>query len=154
MSAQTLSDMVDEFISGVHSEVWCNFATLDTRNRIRSRVLHPIWEKTADGVVGWIATGRESLKAKHLRHNPHASLCYMKNPLKPIYIDCTTAWVDDMTEKQRIWDLFVTTPQPLGYDLAPFFGSVDSPSYGLLKITPWRIELGDLFGTARVWKKD
>ncbi|MCU0480203.1 MAG: pyridoxamine 5'-phosphate oxidase family protein [Anaerolineae bacterium] len=153
MAAQTLASIADDFIAGVHSEVWCNFATLDTQNRIRSRVLHPIWEKTADGVVGWIATGRTSLKAKHLAHNPHASLCYMKNPLKPIYIECRTEWIDDMNQKKRIWDLFVSTPQPLGYDLAPFFGSVDNPGYGLLQLTPWRIELGDLFGEARVWKR-
>jgi general stress protein 26 len=153
MATQTLATIVDDFIAGVHSEVWCNFATLDTQNRIRSRVLHPIWEKTPDGVVGWIATGRTSLKAKHLEHNPHASLCYMKNPLKPIYIECRTEWIDDTNQKKRIWDLFVSTPQPLGYDLAPFFGSVDNPGYGLLQLTPWRIELGDLFGEARVWKR-
>lgn len=153
MATQTLATLVDDFIVGVHNEVWCNFATVDTQNRIRSRVLHPIWEKTTDGVVGWIATGRTSLKAKHLEHNPHASLCYMKNPLKPIYIECRTEWIDDMNQKKRIWELFGSTSQPLGYDLAPFFGAVDNPGYGLLQLIPWRIELGDLFGEARVWKR-
>ncbi|MDX2078396.1 MAG: pyridoxamine 5'-phosphate oxidase [bacterium] len=152
MAIQTLSTIVDDFIAGAHSDVWCNFATLDTHNRLRSRVLHPIWEKTADGVVGWIATGRTSLKAKHLANNPHASLCYMKNPLKPIYVECKTAWVEDMAQKKRIWELLAHTPQPLGYDPAPFFGDYNSPNYGLLQLIPWRIELGDLFGEARFWK--
>jgi general stress protein 26 len=144
--------IAEDFITAAHRDVWCSVSTLDTQNRLRSRVLHPIWENSADHTVGWIATGRNSLKAKHLLHNPSMSLCYMKDPLKPVYIDCYGEWVDDMGEKGRIWDLFGSVPPPLGYNLASFFGSVDNPGYGLLKLTPWRIELGDLFGQARVWQ--
>jgi hypothetical protein len=28
-------------------------------------------------------------------------------------------------EKQRIWNLFKTTPEPVGYDPEPTFGSID-----------------------------
>ncbi len=140
------------FLEAVHSEVWCSVATLDTHNRLRSRVLHPIWENHGDHTIGWIATGRDSLKARHLAHNPSLSLCYMKNPFKPVYADCMAAWEDDMSEKRRLWELLGTTPPPLGYNLASFFESVENPNYGLLKLTPWRIELGDLFGEAQVWQ--
>lgn len=152
MHVSEFSTIADEFLASVHSQVWCSVATQDTHNRIRSRVLHPIWENHADHTVGWVATGRTSPKAAHIAHNPHLSLCYMKDPLKPVYIDCRATWIDDAGEKQRIWDLLVNTPPPLGYDLAPFFGSVDNPAYGLLKLTPWRIELADLFGQTRVWR--
>lgn len=152
MKVEHFNTIAADFIAAVHSQVWCNVATVDTGGRPRSRVLHPIWELHEGGTVGWIATGRSSLKAKHLAHNPHVSLVYMKDPLKPVYVDCHTEWAEDMGEKQRVWQWFGTTPPPLGYDLTPFFGSVDSPEYGLLKLTPHRIELGDLFGEARVWR--
>lgn len=151
MQIMSLALLAEVFIEAVHSQVWCSVATLDPQNRVRSRVLHPIWETDGEQAVGWIATGRTSPKARHIAHNPHLSLCYMKNPLKPIYVDCTAEWVDDRVEKQRIWELFSNTPPPLGYNLAGFFEGVDHPSYGLLRLTPWRIELGDLFGESQVW---
>jgi general stress protein 26 len=147
MKIASFSEIEAEFIEKVHKIVWCNVATLDTENRIRSRVLHPIWE----GSTGWIATGRTSLKAKHLEHNPSVSLAYIADPLKPVYAECTAAWIDDPLEKKRIWDWFGSTPSPLGYDLAQFFGSLDNPGYGVLKLTPWRIELGNLLGEGKVW---
>jgi hypothetical protein len=45
--------------------------------------------------------------------------------------------------------LFAGTPPPLGYDLGL---SADNPDYGLLKLTPWRIELGDWFGEPKIWQ--
>lgn len=152
MKTNTYTDIAEAFIEAAHSQVWCSVASLDTKNRLRSRVLHPIWENGTDFPTGWIATGRNTLKAKHLLHNPTLSLCYMVDPLKPLYVDCRGEWVDEMAEKQRLWDLLRTTPPPLGYDPAHFFGTVDNPGFGILKLTPWRIELGDLFGQARVWQ--
>ncbi|MEM9952210.1 MAG: pyridoxamine 5'-phosphate oxidase family protein [Chloroflexota bacterium] len=140
MKTNRFSDIEKEFIQRVHDDVWCSMTTINRANRPRSRVLHPIWE----GQIGWIATGRYSHKSKHLAENPYVSLTYMKDPLNPVYVDCKTEWIDDMTEKQRIWDLFSNTPPPLGYNLAQFFGSVDSEGYGLLKLMPWRIELYSL----------
>lgn len=152
MTHLPFTEIAPQFIESAHQQVWCSAATLDTQNRLRSRVLHPIWEAHPDHVIGWIATGRDSLKAKHLAHNPTISLCYMKNPLKPTYADCYGEWIEDSAEKKRIWDLFIHTPPPLGYEVAAFFGSVENPSYGLLQLKPWRLELGDLLGQARVWQ--
>jgi general stress protein 26 len=150
MKVDSFSEIEQEFIEKVHKIVWCNVTTIDTKGRPRSRVLHPIWE----GSTGWIATGRTSLKAKHLAQNPYVSLAYIQDPLKPVYAECTAEWVDDTAEKQRIWDLFCNTPPPLGYDMARFFGSLDSPNYGLLKLTPWHIEMSSLFeGKSVIWEK-
>lgn len=151
MKAADFSEIEAEFIKRAHSAVWCAAATVDTSNRVRSRVLHPIWE----GSTGWVATGRHSLKATHLAHNPYMSLTYLADPVKPVYIDCTAEWLDDMTGKQRIWDLFRAAPAPLGYDPKLFFGSVESPGFGVLKLTPWRIELLDIADRAnlrQVWR--
>ena len=140
MNVPSFSDIEAEFIKRAHAAVWCSAATLDTKNRLRSRVLHPIWE----GAVGWVATGRHSLKAKHLEHNRYISLAYLADPVKPVYADCTAEWQDDLATKKRVWELFRAAPPPLGYDPKLFFGTVDSPGFGVLKLTPWRIELFDI----------
>lgn len=140
MSVTDFSEIEAEFMRRVAKTVWCSVATIDTKGRTRTRILHPVWE----GAVGWIATGRDSLKAKHIAANPHVSLSYWDPDHEQVLVDCTAAWEDDASEKQRLWDLFKATPEPLGYDLAAFFQSVDNPGYGLMKLTPWRIELWSL----------
>lgn len=152
MLIANFDDIAAEFMAAVQDQVWCSAATLDTENRVRSRVLHPIWELIDGKAVAWIATGRTSPKANDLAHNPNISLTYMKDPLKPVYIDGIGEWIDVTSEKIRIWNLLGSTPPPVGYDPAPFFNTVENPFYGVLKITPRRIELADLFGERQVWQ--
>jgi hypothetical protein len=57
-----------------------------------------------------------------------------------------------MAAKQHLWDLMLSTPQPYGYDPAPIFQSVDHPSFGVLKVTPWRIELSEFPTNTRIWR--
>lgn len=150
MKTQNFADIEQEFIEKAHRMVWCNAATVDSKNRVRSRVLHPIWE----GSTGWILTSPQSLKAKHLANNPTISIAYIAEPLTPMYAECTAAWINEAAEKQRLWDLFANTPEPLGYNPTPFFQSVDSPHFGVLKLIPWRIELGNLTGQSKVWEAE
>ncbi len=137
MRVEQFSEIEAEFIRRVHTMVWCSAATVDSQQRPRSRILHPIWE----GATGWIGTHRNSYKTKHLAQNPHMSLAYIANVMQPAYVECSAAWVDDPEQKQRIWDLFKNAPEPLGYDPAPLFISADHENFGLLKLTPWRIDL-------------
>jgi general stress protein 26 len=137
MRVTNFSDIEAEFIQRVHTMVWCNAATIDSQQRPRSRILHPIWE----GSIGWIGTHRNSHKSWHLAQNPYMSLAYIANVMNPVYVDCTAEWVDDLAQKQRIWELFKAAPEPLGYDPALTFISPDHENFGLLKLTPWRIDL-------------
>jgi general stress protein 26 len=137
MQVTHFSEIEAEFIQRVHTMIWCNAATVDHRQRPRSRVLHPIWE----GATGWICTHRNSYKGKHLAHNPYISLAYITDIHKPVYVDCIAQWVDDSAQKRRIWELFKNTPPPLGFDPTPDFVSADHENFGLLKLTPWRIAL-------------
>jgi uncharacterized pyridoxamine 5'-phosphate oxidase family protein len=137
MEVKHFSEIEEEFIQRVHTMVWCNVATVDRRQRPRSRILHPIWE----GSTGWIGTHRNSYKHKHLARNPYVSLAYITELFKPVFVDCTAAWVDDLEQKKRIWDLFKNTPPPLGYDPTNDFISPDHENFGVLKLTPWRIAL-------------
>jgi general stress protein 26 len=150
----TFAEIESEFIGRVHTMVWCSVATIDTKNRPRSRILHPIWEIQDGRPVGWIATSRHSPKSKHLAHNPYVSLAYIANVFQPVYVDCTAQWDDHLETKQRIWELFRTTPPPLGYDPAPIFKAADDPNFGILKLTPWRIVLADMASPPpyRIWQ--
>lgn len=154
MKVTDFSEIEAEFIQRVHTMVWCSVATVDSHNRPRSRVLHPIWE----GATGWITTHRHSHKARHLAHNPYVSLAYITNIHTPVYADCVAEWVDDLDEKRRIWELFKSTPPPLGYDPAMEFGTPEHDDFGLLKLTPWRIDLVSFPAPSfeegtRVWRR-
>ncbi len=155
MNITHFSEIESEFIERVHTMVWCNVATVDSQGLPRSRILHPIWE----GSTGWIGTHRHSHKSQHLARNPYVSLAYIANVMAPVYIDATAEWVDDMAQKERIWNLFKATPEPLGYDPAVSFGSVDHANFGLLKLTPWRIDVvtfpsPSMDEGTKVWRRD
>lgn len=137
MEIANFADMEAEFIARVHSMVWCSVATVDGKGRPRSRILHPIWE----GKTGWIGTHRNSYKSHHIDRNPYISLAYVRDVMQPVYIDCTAVWESDLDVKKRVWDLFKNTPEPLGYDPAHDFIRYDHENYGLLNLTPWRIDL-------------
>jgi general stress protein 26 len=152
VNVTTLAEIEAEFLARVHGMVWGNVATVDRLNRPRSRVLHTIWE----GGTGWTATRRHSFKARHLEDNPYVSLAYIADLLKPVYVDATAIWAEDLADKRRVWDLFASTPPPLGYDPVPIFQSPDHPDFGLLKFTPWRIKLADGTGqgTNYFWRRE
>ena len=152
MDVATFDEIAEEFDARVRRIVWCSAATVDAKGRPRQRILHPIWE----GAIGWIATNRHSHKEKHLAKNEHVSLSYWDQQHQQIYADCAALWEDDPAEKRRIWDLYASTPPPLGYDPAMIWK--DGPAgetFGLLKLTPWRIELSGMSITnpqpPRVW---
>jgi hypothetical protein len=91
-------------------------------------------------------------KAAHLAHCRYVSVAYVAEVATPCYADCLAAWEDDPATRRRVWELFASTPPPLGYDPAPIFGQPESPEFGLLRLTPWRVELDDLPARRRVWR--
>jgi len=140
MDVRSFSEIEAEFMARVRRIVWCTVATVDRAGRPRTRILHPIWE----GTTGWIATGRQSHKAKHLAANPYVSLSYWDQKHDIIYVECRAEWRDDAAEKRRVWDLYKSTPPPLGYDPAMIWPSPDDPGFGLLHLEPSRIELAGM----------
>jgi len=140
LDVASFAEIEEEFQARIASIVWCTVTTVDRKDRPRARILHPVWE----GSTGWIATGRDSFKAKHIDHNPFVSLSYWDPQHKQVYAECRATWIEDSAEKQRLWELFKSTPAPLGYDLGMFWKSPEDPSYGLLRLDPWRIELWSL----------
>ena len=146
MDVNDFSEIEDEFMARVRRIAWCTAATVDRKGRPRTRILHPIWEHS----TGWIATGRHSLKEKHIEKTPYMSLTYWDPQHQQIYADCRVEWADGAADKQRIWDLYKNTPPPLGYDPIMIWpGGVAQGDFGLLKLTPYRVEL---FGLGEMFK--
>jgi len=138
MNTVKFDDIAKTFDERVRKIVWCTFTTLDTSGRPFSRVLHPIWE----GRVGWVGTGRHTLKTKHLAVNPNVALFYWTTEHDTVMVRCRAEWADDADTKQRIWNLLKSTPEPVGYDPILFWkGGVTDPTFGVLELTPSRIEL-------------
>ena len=148
MEVSTFEEIESEFMQRVTKAVYCSMATIDRKGRPRSRMMHPIW----DGPTGWVISWPESHKAKHLQANPYVSLAYIQDRDKPVYVDCSAEWIDEVREKERIWKLHQTTPPPLGFDPQPHYGTVHHRYYGLLRFRPWRIELGKLQGEPIIWR--
>ena len=146
MEVNSFAEIEEEFNQRVSSTVWCIFTTVDTRNRPRSRVVHPVWE----GTTGWLTTRRNSFKGKHLAQNPYVSVSYY-HPAKPVYADCAAEWVDDLAEKQRVWDYIKAIPPLYGFDPAPIYESPDHENFGLIKLIPWRIEVATIPTEKLVW---
>ncbi len=44
--------------------------------------------------------------------------------------------------------MYVRAPEPVGYDS----GGVGNPEFGVLALSPWRVELVDGPGASRVWR--
>jgi general stress protein 26 len=144
----SFSDIRDEFLERVNRHVYCNLATIDPQGRPRSRVIHVVWE----GATGWITTNPTYPKARHLAANPYVSLGYVADIAAPAYAECRAEWVSEFDEKKRTWEMIKALPAPLGFDPAPINGAPDDPRFGLIKLTPWRIQLCDPPAYHRIWQ--
>ena len=154
MDVASFDDIAADFDERVRRIVWATVTTVDRSGRPRSRLLHPIW----DGPTGYIMTGPASHKAKHLAANPYVSVSYWDPKHDTVFAECKSEWVADPAQKQRVWDLFENTPEPYGYNPAMFWpDGPATPAFGVMKLTPWRIELYSLADLAQrrmatVWR--
>ena len=134
----TFDELAAEFHRRVSRIVWCTLATVAPDGMPWTRVLHPVWEAS----TGWIATTRHGLKARHLAHEPRVSLTYWDAVQDVVTVHATADWADDAPTRERVWQLFLTTPPPLGYDPGDFWpGGPDDPAFGLLRLRPTRIDI-------------
>jgi general stress protein 26 len=134
-----------QFIAVAHRIVWCTVATVDHRNRPRSRVLHPYWDLHDDELVGWITTRPTPLKVAHLEHTPYVSCSYWDATHDVAVAECHAEWVEDAAVKQHAWDLFRTAPEPLGHDpYAIWPDGPEDPDAGVLRLSPWRLRVAGM----------
>lgn len=158
---QAFADLEADFHAVVSKIIWPSMTTIDRRGRPRTRIVHPVW----DGATGYVVTARGALKVKHLeQQSPYVALCYVDlegiNPAAhQVYVECKAELIDEVEEKKRIWELFKSQPEPYGYDPALFFpAGPEDAEIGILKLTPWRLEVFSLAaamsGGPKVWRQD
>ncbi len=115
---------------------WAYLATEDG-DQPKVRVVHPGF----DGQRVWIATGRNSAKARHVAKNPKVELFYqISGEMLHLTVTGRAIFVEDLAEKKRVWNGKV-----FDYDLAQFWpAGPESKDFGLMLISPSRVELTSL----------
>jgi hypothetical protein len=149
--------IADAFIAIAHRVIWCTLATVDRRGRPRSRIVHPIWERTGDGLVGWLTSRPTPLRRAHLAANPYVSA--------PTGIPRTTSRsrsaaprVTDPAAREHAWACFRAAPPPLGHDPATIWAAgLEDPDAGVIRLDPWRLRAAAAATLAsgepaRVWR--
>jgi hypothetical protein len=156
---ESFAALEEEFLRFTRAIVPCTATTVDARGRPRSRMLHPIFEVVDGRPVGWVVTSKTPVKAAHLAANPHMACAYWSPAQNTVFVDCLARWVEDAETRRRVFDLFQSTPPPLGYDLSGFGADgPDNPLFTPLRLDPWRIQVmrgeefpvGNLAG--RIWR--
>jgi len=140
---QELTEVAPAFIEMAHRIVWASAATVDSRGRPRSRILHPIWQWDGTSLGGWIATGPTPMKRAHLCARPYLSLSYWSPSHDTCVADCEVEWAFDDETRTMVWDLFKNAPAPVGYDPAimPAWDKPTSDSFAALRLKPWRLRV-------------
>jgi hypothetical protein len=138
-----LADVAPAFVEMAHRIVWCSAATVDSRGRPRTRVLHPFWQWDGTTLTGWIATGPTPIKRAHLDRSPHVSLSYWAPDHDTCVAECRTTWAFDDDTRTMVWDLFKNAPPPVGYDpaLIPVWDSPTSDAFAALRLDPWHLRV-------------
>ncbi len=127
------SETLQNFHDVAKKATWAYLATA-AGDQPKVRVVHPAFE----GEKLWVATGRNSAKGKHIAKNPKVELFYqVGTDFVHLTVTGTARFIDDPAEKKRVWEGKV-----FDYDLAQFWpGGHQAPDFGLMLVTPSRIEL-------------
>jgi hypothetical protein len=148
--------VVETFVSIAHRIVWCSLATVDRRGRPRSRLVHPIWERTEDGLVGWLISRPTPLRRAHLAATPFVSCSYWDPQHDVAVAECAATWVGD---GHHAWEVFRAAPPPVGYDPATIWPEgPDDPGAAVIRLDPWRLKAADAAtlaagGPALTWRR-
>jgi hypothetical protein len=138
-----LAHVAPTFVSIAHRIVWATVATVDSRGRPRSRVLHPIWQWDGQHLVGWIATSPTPVKRAHLAASPFASVNYWSPEHDTCVAECRAVLTMDDDTRRFVWDLFLSGPPPVGYDprVVPAWTSPTADAFAVLRLEPWRLRV-------------
>jgi hypothetical protein len=131
--------VAEQFITIAHRIVWCTLATVDRRNRPRSRIVHPVWQIRDEALHGVLATRPTPLKLAHLAHAPHVSCTYWDPAHDVAVAECAARWLSE-AEHEEAWERIARAPAPVGYDPATIWpGGPASPDFAVIALEPWRI---------------
>lgn len=139
----SLAEIAPAFVEMAHRIVWASGATVDPSGRPWTRVLHPLWTWDGAALTGIVATSPLSPKAAHLRAHPHVSFTYWDPSHDTCTAQCSAEWDASPEGRAAGWDALATAPAPVGYDpsIIPGWDSPESPTFGILRLTPWRLHV-------------
>src|SRR4029450_10860933 len=133
--------MQQDFLEITARVVWCTVTTVDGAEPPPSRILHPIFPLASGRPRGWVATGRTPVKVAHLRRNPWVAVSYWSAEQDTVLMQCRAGWVEDLDEKQAVFELFTRTPPPLGYALDYGPAGPRSPDFTPLRLDAVRAQV-------------
>jgi hypothetical protein len=138
-----LEEVAPAFVEMAHRIVWCSAATVDSSNRPRVRILHPIWSWDGSELTGWIATGPTATKRAHLSHSPYIACNYWSSTHDTCLAECEVEWKLDDDTRTEVWERFAAGPVPVGYDpgIVPGWDAPTSPNFAVLELRPWRVRV-------------
>ncbi len=138
-----LTEVAPAFVEMAHRIVWASAASVDAQGRPRSRVLHPIWQWDGARLIGWVGTSPTPTKRAHLQASPYLSLNYWATNHDTCVAECRASWAFDEETRTMLWNLFATTPEPLGYNPAiiPAWTGPTCDAFVALRLEPWRLRL-------------
>ena len=156
-----LPEVAPAFVKMAHQIVWASVATVDANGRPWSRVLHPIWQWDGTSLVGWIATSPTPIKRNHLAASPYMSLNYWAPSHDTCVAECRATWAFDDDTRSIVWNLFLNTPEPVGYNprIIPSWTSPTCDAFAAIRLDPWRLRVmpGSIMlnrtGTLLRWKR-
>lgn len=138
-----LEQVAPAFVEMAHRIAWASVATVDSRGRPRTRILHPIWEWDGERLVGWIGTTQSRVKRAHLARQPYVSVNYWSPDHDTAEAVCQAAWRMEDEVRTRVWNLFKSGPPPVGYDpgIVPGWTSPTEEPFAVLQLTPERVRV-------------
>jgi hypothetical protein len=140
-------DALDAFLAVAHRVVWANLATVDRRGRPRSRLVHPVWERDGDALVGLVGSRPTPLKRAHLRRAPFASVAYWDPAHDTAVAECAVRWLP-ADGRAAGWERLRA-----GYDPATVWpGGPESEDFAVLELVPWRLRTWQPPRAPVVWR--
>ncbi|MEU4512242.1 pyridoxamine 5'-phosphate oxidase family protein [Nonomuraea wenchangensis] len=150
----SFGEIEKQFAAYIGDIVYATMTTVDAKGRPRARVLIPVWEVVDGRPLGWLATYRTPVKTAHLAGNPHTTFSYWSPRQNAVSLDTVAEWVSDPAVVRRVWNLYREgSPPGAGYELGNFWSSPEDPRLGVLRLTPWRVQVirgADLH--SRIWQ--
>jgi hypothetical protein len=132
---------LDAFMATAERIVYCSLATVDRRGRPRSRLVHAVWERAGDGLVGWVGSRPTPVRRAHVESTPFVS-CFYWDPAHDVAVaECEVTWIEDDEGRRHAWERLSAAPEPMGYDPAPIWP--DGPTgdgFVALRLDPWRVQ--------------
>ena len=135
------------FVEMANRIVYASVATADRRGRIRSRMVHTLWEWDGAKLTGWAGTVLTPIKKAQLAEGSYASCSYWGGveAYDTCTAECRATLLLDEAGKREGWEKFASTPPPVGYNPAEIMpGWSDgptSPGWAVIRFDPWHLRV-------------